>query len=63
MENKKWKVCFKKLPDEMVIDTMAPVIAKTKEEAIELALFGIFYTNKDKSDVKEIKIVSCEEVQ
>ena len=57
-----WKVLFKKLPDETVIDTMMPVIAETQKDAERLALFGITLVNLENEDVKAIELVSCTEI-
>lgn len=62
MKDKKWKVLYKKLPNQTVIDTLMPVISPTKDKAVNLALFGISLSNGNNSDVKDIEIVSCKEI-
>ena len=62
MKDKKWKVLFKKLPSQTIIDTMAPVVAETKDDAIQLALFGISHSNRDNQEAESIEIVSCTEI-
>lgn len=62
MKDKRWKVLFKKLPDQTVIDTMMPVIAPAKEEAQRLALLGISFSNLNNDKVESIEIVSCTEI-
>lgn len=58
----KWKVLYKKLPDQTVIKSLMPVIAPTKSRAIELALLGITMANLRNKKVQSVEIVSCSEI-
>lgn len=62
MKDKKWKVLFKRLPDETVIDSLMPVIAQSENRARELALFGLTFSNLKNDAVTDIEIVSCTEI-
>jgi hypothetical protein len=62
MNNKKWKLAFKKLPDETVINTLMPVVAPTEKEAVRLGLLSIALSNLKNESVESIEIVSCNEI-
>lgn len=59
--DQKWRVTFKRLPDETIIDGIT-VLASTKEKAKELWLMGLCFANLRNKEVKEIEIVSCTKI-
>lgn len=63
MENKEWKVEYKKLPDNTIHQFGLAVIAKTEEEARKITIMGVSLVNLRNMEVEKVEIVSCVEIK
>lgn len=61
MQDKTWKVKYKKLPNQRVFEMQTT--AKTEDDARRLSLMGVGLANRKNLEVEEVSIVSCEEIK